>query len=129
MDIMKHLVESRYDLVEIEALTKSLGAEPTFEDIELVLRRRDTLVSRMKQRERQLSSTGSDWNERIEEDPRMGGPCEEAHSLLRSVADMDSVLASILESRMASIRQHLTDLYHSSRAAYSYMVQSLRPVR
>jgi hypothetical protein len=122
MDIREHLVSSRNDLAEIEALTRNLGNEPSLEQIESVLRRRDTLVTRMKFGERQLSSRSEHWSAEVARDPFFLQPLlDESKALLQSVAEIDNRLSGLIESRMNSIRRQLSALYHTSRAAYSYI--------
>jgi hypothetical protein len=124
MDIRKHLVLSRNGLAEIETLTKNLGNEPSLEDIESVVRKRDTLVTRMKHGEHQLSVQDPLWSKRIDSDPFLKSLFDESKALLGTVADIDSRLASLIESRMAAVKRQLSSLYTSSRAAYSYTSHS-----
>lgn len=125
MDIRQHLVITRDDLAEIETLSRSLGNEPSLEEIESMVRKRDTLVARMKQSERRLSQHGAQWNRQVDKDPFLKSLFEESRALLSSVSDFDSRLASCIESRMAAVKKQLTALYHSSRAAYSYTAHSI----
>jgi hypothetical protein len=125
MDIRQHLVVTRDDLAEIETLTKDLGSEPSVEDIESVVRMRDSLVARMKQSERRLAEHDALWNKRVDKDPFLKNLFEESRALLSSVADIDSRLAVLIELRMAAVKQQLSALYHSSRAAYSYTTHSI----
>jgi len=125
MDIRQHLVISRDGLAEIEALTDNLGSEPSIEEIEKVVHKRDTLITLMKHGERQLSGQDPQWNQRIDSDPFLKSLFEESKTLLGSVADIDSRLASLIESRMARINRQLSSLYHTSRAAYSYTAHSM----
>ena len=130
MDIRQHLVISRDGLAEIETLTKNLGNEPSLEDIESVVRKRDTLVARMKHGEHQLSVQDPLWSKRVDNDPFLKSLFDESKALLGTVADIDSRLAALIESRMMAVRQQLSALYHSSRAAYSYTAHSsLRAAR
>ena len=130
MDIRQHLVITRDDLAEIETLTRNLGNEPSLEEIESVVRKRDTLVARVKQSEHQLSQHDAQWNRHVDKDPFLKSLFEESRTLLSSVSDIDSRLAACIESRMAAVKQQLSALYHSSRAAYSYTVHSsLRTAR
>jgi hypothetical protein len=124
MDIREHLVTSRNDLTEIEVLTRKLGNEPSLEEIENVLRRRDTLVMRMKQGEQQLSGQDSEWNIRAGANPLYKPLVDELKALLRSVAEIDGRLSVLIESRMKTVKRQLSALYHTSRAAYSYASQS-----
>jgi hypothetical protein len=124
MDIREHLVASRNCLAEIEALTEGLGNDPSLEEIEKVLRRRDTLVTRMKHGQQQLSRRDSEWNGSVGEDPFLGGLLDESKDLLNSVADIDGKLSILIESRMKTVRRKLVALYHTSRAAYSYVYQN-----
>jgi hypothetical protein len=124
MNIREHLISTRDDLVQIEALTRNLRNEPSFEEIESILRRRDLLVVRMKDNEHQLSLEDARWNERAGTDPVQKSLLDESKSLLRSVADIDSRLSMLIESRMRGVRQQLLSLYHTSRAAYSYIYHS-----
>lgn len=130
MDIREHLVASRNDLAEIEGLTNKLGNEPSLEEIESVLRRRDTLVTRMKHGQQQLSAQDEQWKPHAGADPFCKTLFDESKALLRSVADIDSRLSVLIEARMKSVRRQLSSLYHTSRAAYSYTCHSgFRPAR
>jgi hypothetical protein len=124
MDIREHLISARDDLAQIEALTMNVGNEPSFEEIESILRRRDVLVTRMKHGEHQLSLENAQWSERVGADPLLKSLLDESKALLRSVADIDSRLSMLIESRMRGVRQQLFSLYHTSRAAYSYIYHS-----
>jgi hypothetical protein len=124
MDIRRHLVISRDNLLEIEALTKNLGSEPSLDEIENLVHKRDTLVSLMKNGEHQLSAQDPSWNKRLDADPQLKDVFDESRALLGSIADIDQRLASLIESRMTVVKRQLSCLYHSSRAAYSYTAHS-----
>lgn len=124
MDIREHLIASRNNLAEIETLTNNLGNEPSFEEIERVLRRRDMLVARMKHGQQQLSRQDSQWNASVDGDPFLNALLDESKTLLRSVSDIDSRLSVLIESRMKNVKRQLVALYHTSRAAYSYVYQN-----
>jgi hypothetical protein len=125
MDLREHLVKTRDDLAEIETLTQNLGQEPSLAEIESVLRRRDTLVTRLKHGECQLSAQDPQWSTRVAMDPSCKKLFEESRSLLGYVADLDGRLSVLIESRMAQVRQQLSSLYNASRAAYSYTAHSI----
>jgi hypothetical protein len=124
MDIREHLAATRDDLAEIETLTRNLGLEPSLEEIETVVRKRDSCIARMKQSEHRLTQRDPLWNKLVEKDPKCKNLFEESRSLLHSVADLDGKLSILIESRMAAVKQELSFLYHASRAAYSYTAQT-----
>jgi hypothetical protein len=124
MDIRDHLTSARDDLTRIEALTRNLGEAPSIEEIEDVLRKRDTLVARMKHGEQQLSLRDTGWNTRVALDPVSKNLSEESRSILEHVADLDTRLSALIESRMHRVRHQLSSLYHASHAAISYTAHS-----
>jgi hypothetical protein len=124
MDIREHLAATRDNLVKIEALTKDIGSEPSLEEIETLVRERDTFVARMKQSEQQLAQSDPAWNTHFEKDPLCRNLFEESRSLLHCVADIDAKLSVLIESRMSAVKQRLSYLYNTSRAAYSYTTHS-----
>ena len=130
MDIREHLSLSLDGLAEIESLTENLGNEPSLEEIESVVHKRDKIVTRMKYGEQQLCAQDPSWNNSVEGDPTLRSLLDESKYLLSLVADIDSRLASLIESRMAAVRKQLLSLFSSSRAAYSYTAHStLRSAR
>jgi hypothetical protein len=130
MDIREHLAATRDDLAKIEGLTQALGSEPSLEDIETVVRKRDSFIARMKQSEQQLAQCDPAWSTRVEIDPLCKNLFEESRSLLHCIADIDAKLSVLIESRMAAVKQQLSFLYNTSRAAYSYTTHSnLKPAR
>jgi hypothetical protein len=124
MDIREHLAATRDDLAKIEDLTQALGSEPSLEEIEAVVRKRDTFVARMKQSEQRLTLCDPEWNKHAEKDPLCKNLFEESRSLLHCVADIDAKLSVLIESRMTAVKQQLSFLYNTSRAAYSYTTHS-----
>jgi hypothetical protein len=124
MTIHEHLMLARNGLAEIESLTNGLSNEPSIDDIDEVLRKRDVIVCRMKSSVHELDSTDPGWANRATADPGTRRLYNESRDLLRSVGEIDSRIAQLIETRMAGIKQQLSFLYKASRAASSYTTQS-----
>jgi len=125
MNAKIHLTEAKKQLSQIEAMTRSLGDEPSLEEIETVFRKRDVLVARMKCSESQLAQKDSHWVNNLEKNELDIKPlANESWALLRSVEALDKKIAFLIEGRMAEIKIQLAKLYNSSRATYAYIAQS-----
>ncbi len=124
MDISKHLSAAKKELSKIESLTKSLGENPSFEDIAAVFKKRDVLVANMKHSESQLTQKDSHWVNQVDKDVKGKPLFEESWALLRSVNELDKKIAFLIEGRMAEIKGQLSKIYNNSRATYSYVTQS-----
>jgi len=124
MNIETHLLETRNGLAEIETMTKNLGEDPSLEAIETVLKLRDTLVSRMKNSTAELTEQNPEWLDRLTHDQGLRSLFDESVLLLKTVSGIDSVLAGVIESRMQTVRQKLSFMYHASRATSSYTFQN-----
>jgi hypothetical protein len=124
MDYQEHMTLTKGALAEIQTLTNTLGGDPTIDEIDEALRKRDALVCMMKNNVSHLDGNDAGWSVRAAKDPATKRLFEESNALLHSIGEMDRRLASCIESRMAGIQKQLSFVYSASRAAHSYTAHS-----
>jgi hypothetical protein len=123
--IKEHLTCIRDGMKKVCLITRSLGSEPEQADLETALSLREAvLATEVERRARELSAAFPDWSARVKSDEGLSGLLGESEALMRSIVLMDEEMSRTLQNRMRVIKTKMSSVYHTSRAAGSYTVQS-----
>jgi hypothetical protein len=119
------MISIRDGLNKMCSITRDLGEEPQQDALESALSRRETVIANeIEKNSKDLAAAFPDWRLRVKNDDDLRKILSEIEGLMHSLARMDQALAQTMQRRMSGVKARLSSMYHSSRAACSYTIQS-----
>jgi hypothetical protein len=124
-DIAAILMDIRDNYIQINQMTETVNSGSGSRAIEKIIRKREQLVSEIKEHQKTLEQKHADWKTMCEKDPVLADLRSQIERLITAVLVLDTITQDTMSLMIEAMKKEVFSLTKKTKAAISYARHAL----